>query len=188
MIHCAVMCLFFFFKQKTAYEMLISDWSSDVCSSDLASARSAAPPSAPCSSASPSSSGSPTSRPTGGGSPSSSWSSCWRCARRASWARPKESTDMATGSRDQRSLFFGSGPLAQIHPAAWLAGIFLLAYPSFASDCFTYQIGGYSLILGTIALSLMMLAGYGGMVSLAQLTVAGFAGYLRSEEHTSESQ
>src|SRR3546814_3239556 len=34
-IHCEV-CLFFFFKQKTAYEMRISDWSSDVCSSDLA--------------------------------------------------------------------------------------------------------------------------------------------------------
>src|SRR3546814_9768958 len=30
-----VLC-FFFFKQKTAYEMRISDWSSDVCSSDLA--------------------------------------------------------------------------------------------------------------------------------------------------------
>src|SRR3546814_8446952 len=30
---CVVM--FFFFKQKTAYEMRISDWSSDVCSSDL---------------------------------------------------------------------------------------------------------------------------------------------------------
>src|SRR3546814_16564657 len=30
------MCIiFFFFKQKTAYEMRISDWSSDVCSSDL---------------------------------------------------------------------------------------------------------------------------------------------------------
>src|SRR3546814_5304307 len=29
------MCNFFFFKQKTAYEMRISDWSSDVCSSDL---------------------------------------------------------------------------------------------------------------------------------------------------------
>src|SRR3546814_1287387 len=27
--------IFFFFKQKTAYEMRISDWSSDVCSSDL---------------------------------------------------------------------------------------------------------------------------------------------------------
>src|SRR3546814_4093076 len=29
--------MFFFFKQKTAYEMRISDWSSDVCSSDLGS-------------------------------------------------------------------------------------------------------------------------------------------------------
>src|SRR3546814_12263145 len=29
------LCLVFFFKQKTAYEMRISDWSSDVCSSDL---------------------------------------------------------------------------------------------------------------------------------------------------------
>src|SRR3546814_2125294 len=29
------MCSFFFFKQKTAYELRISDWSSDVCSSDL---------------------------------------------------------------------------------------------------------------------------------------------------------
>src|SRR3546814_7668078 len=28
-------CFVFFFKQKTAYEMRISDWSSDVCSSDL---------------------------------------------------------------------------------------------------------------------------------------------------------
>src|SRR3546814_5051618 len=31
-----LICVFFFFKQKTAYEMRISDWSSDVCSSDLA--------------------------------------------------------------------------------------------------------------------------------------------------------
>src|SRR3546814_3972017 len=31
--HCVI--YFFFFKQKTAYEMRISDWSSDVCSSDL---------------------------------------------------------------------------------------------------------------------------------------------------------
>src|SRR3546814_1810941 len=40
-----VLCGFFFFNQKTAYEMRISDWSSDVCSSDLSgrteSARSA---------------------------------------------------------------------------------------------------------------------------------------------------
>src|SRR3546814_1114279 len=34
---CSICCdvCFFFFKQKTAYEMRISDWSSDVCSSDL---------------------------------------------------------------------------------------------------------------------------------------------------------
>src|SRR3546814_5691234 len=36
--------LFFFFKQKTAYEMRISDWSSDVCSSDLACAPKVAAP------------------------------------------------------------------------------------------------------------------------------------------------
>src|SRR3546814_2161721 len=36
---CLVFCvIFFFFKQKTAYEMRISDWSSDVCSSDLIAA------------------------------------------------------------------------------------------------------------------------------------------------------
>src|SRR3546814_4398159 len=32
-----LICSFFFFKQKTAYDMRISDWSSDVCSSDLES-------------------------------------------------------------------------------------------------------------------------------------------------------
>src|SRR3546814_2903935 len=32
---CLLVRFFFFFKQKTAYEMRISDWSSDVCSSDL---------------------------------------------------------------------------------------------------------------------------------------------------------
>src|SRR3546814_7980229 len=36
MYDCIIVCIvFFFFKQKTAYEMRISDWSSDVCSSDL---------------------------------------------------------------------------------------------------------------------------------------------------------
>src|SRR3546814_14965320 len=38
---CRYLCMFFFFfKQKTAYELRISDWSSDVCSSDLPSRRS----------------------------------------------------------------------------------------------------------------------------------------------------
>src|SRR3546814_6092546 len=35
-IYFLFICFVFFFKQKTAYEMRISDWSSDVCSSDLA--------------------------------------------------------------------------------------------------------------------------------------------------------
>src|SRR3546814_12167345 len=38
MLSVHVLVVFFFFKQKTAYEMRISDWSSDVCSSDLAPA------------------------------------------------------------------------------------------------------------------------------------------------------
>src|SRR3546814_14032952 len=35
LVGCGLFILFFFCKQKTAYEMRISDWSSDVCSSDL---------------------------------------------------------------------------------------------------------------------------------------------------------
>ena len=55
---------------------------------------------------------------------------------------------------------------------------FLLLYPWIASSFWTVQIGAQSLILGVIALSLTFLAGYGGMVSLAQLCVAGCAGYM----------
>ncbi|MEE9322577.1 MAG: branched-chain amino acid ABC transporter permease [Granulosicoccus sp.] len=65
-----------------------------------------------------------------------------------------------------------------LNPAIYIVVAFLLVYPLFASNYFIFQIAAYSLILGTIALSLMMLAGYGGMVSLAQLSAAGLAGYL----------
>jgi branched-chain amino acid transport system permease protein len=54
----------------------------------------------------------------------------------------------------------------------------LVAYPWFATPFFTYQIGAQALALGLIALSLTFLAGYGGMISLAQMTVAGLAGYM----------
>jgi branched-chain amino acid transport system permease protein len=54
----------------------------------------------------------------------------------------------------------------------------LITYPLVATPFFTFQIGAYVLVLGTIALSLMFLAGYGGMVSLAQMTIAGVAGYM----------
>ena len=68
--------------------------------------------------------------------------------------------------------------LKRIHPGWWLLAAALLVYPVPANDFFTVQIGAYSLILGTIALSLMILAGYGGLVSLAQMTVAGIAAYM----------
>lgn len=71
-----------------------------------------------------------------------------------------------------------SDRLREAPVAVWPVLAFLLAYPGFASPFFTFQIGAYALILGTIGLSLMLLAGYGGMVSLAQLTVAGISGYL----------
>ena len=54
----------------------------------------------------------------------------------------------------------------------------LLGYPLLATPFFTFQIGAQTLALGLIALSLIFLGGYGGMVSLAQMTVAGLAGYL----------
>jgi branched-chain amino acid transport system permease protein len=54
----------------------------------------------------------------------------------------------------------------------------LLAFPWFATPFFTYQIGAQALALGLIALSLTFLGGYGGMISLAQMTVAGIAGYM----------
>src|SRR3546814_2877562 len=40
---CVAIYVFFLFKQKTAYEVRISDWSSDVCSSDLRELRQVAP-------------------------------------------------------------------------------------------------------------------------------------------------
>jgi len=54
----------------------------------------------------------------------------------------------------------------------------VLLYPAVASPFFTYQIGAQALGLGLIALSLIFVGGYGGMVSLAQMTVAGMASYL----------
>ncbi|MBK9132922.1 MAG: branched-chain amino acid ABC transporter permease [Betaproteobacteria bacterium] len=57
---------------------------------------------------------------------------------------------------------------------------FVLVYPFVATPFFTFQIAGQALALGLIALSLTFLGGYGGMVSLAQMTVAGIAGYVLS--------
>ncbi len=67
---------------------------------------------------------------------------------------------------------------SQIPAWGWLLMAFMLCLPLFASDFVIFQIFGWSMILGMIALSLMFLAGYGGMVSLVQMTVAACAGYM----------
>jgi branched-chain amino acid transport system permease protein len=54
----------------------------------------------------------------------------------------------------------------------------LLVFPWIATPFLTFQIGGQALALGLIALSLTFLGGYGGMISLAQMTIAGVAGYM----------
>ena len=64
-----------------------------------------------------------------------------------------------------------------LRPVHLLIGLFLIVYPLVATPFWTVQIGAQSLFMGVIALSLMFLAGYGGMVSLSQMTVAGCAGY-----------
>jgi ABC-type branched-subunit amino acid transport system permease subunit len=82
----------------------------------------------------------------------------------------------------------GEGEIAATARAQWmwrrvrarhvLVLLAVLIYPWVATPFFTYQIGAQALALGLIALSLTFLAGYGGMVSLAQMTVAGIAGYM----------
>ena len=64
------------------------------------------------------------------------------------------------------------------HPAAWVVAFILIIMPLIANGFFLIEIFGTTLILGIVALSLMFLAGYGGMVSLMQLTIAGLAGYM----------
>ena len=67
---------------------------------------------------------------------------------------------------------------ASRHAAILLLGLVLVFLPAIATHFILVQVVGWALILGIIALSLMFLAGYGGMVSLAQMTVAGVSGYM----------
>jgi branched-chain amino acid transport system permease protein len=64
----------------------------------------------------------------------------------------------------------------------------LLIFPFVSTPFFTFQIAGQALALGLIALSLTFLGGYGGMISLAQLTVGGIAGYAVSILGTSATE
>lgn len=58
-----------------------------------------------------------------------------------------------------------------------LGGLALLAYPLVVPDFWVVSVGAQAIVLGLITLSLTFLAAYGGMVSLAQMAVAGVAGY-----------
>jgi len=62
--------------------------------------------------------------------------------------------------------------------AVWAGAVLLLLMPAFANNFFLFQVFGWTFILGMIALSLMFLAGYGGIVSLIQMTVACLGGYM----------
>jgi branched-chain amino acid transport system permease protein len=60
---------------------------------------------------------------------------------------------------------------------AGLVLLALLSFPIWGSPYFVGRVFTPAFIFGVIALSLCLLAGYGGMVSLAQMTLAGLAGY-----------
>lgn len=66
----------------------------------------------------------------------------------------------------------------RVPASAWVVALVLLFMPVIANDFVLFQVFGWTFILGMIALSLMFLAGYGGMVSLIQMSVAAMAGYM----------
>jgi len=68
--------------------------------------------------------------------------------------------------------------IERVPPVWWALGVFFLTLPAYANDFILFQVFGWTFILGMIALSLMFLAGYGGMVSLIQMSVAAMAGYM----------
>ncbi|MDK3074631.1 branched-chain amino acid ABC transporter permease [Sedimentitalea sp. JM2-8] len=60
----------------------------------------------------------------------------------------------------------------------WVLAAVLLTMPVWVNDFILFQVMGWTFILGMIALSMMFLAGYGGMVSLIQMSVAAMGGYM----------
>jgi branched-chain amino acid transport system permease protein len=61
--------------------------------------------------------------------------------------------------------------------ATGIAALFLITFPAYGTTYQLTQIGALSIVLGIIALSMVFLAGYGGLVSLAQIAIAGSAAY-----------
>jgi len=106
-------------------------------------------------------------------------------AGRTAWSRPPSvparpglaGGSIATGAAASpvQSIAGALRTIGVRHVAVLLV---VLVYPWVASPFFVYQIGGQALVLGLIALSLTFLGGSGGMVSLAQMSIAGLAGYM----------
>jgi ABC-type branched-subunit amino acid transport system permease subunit len=78
----------------------------------------------------------------------------------------------------ERSTPYQPSWIERIPASWWGMGLVLLIMPAFANDFVLFQVFGWTFILGMIALSLMFLAGYGGMVSLIQMSVAAIGGYM----------
>jgi branched-chain amino acid transport system permease protein len=109
----------------------------------------------------------------------------------AKWRRAM-SAPVAVGGSVSALPAAAARPLLRPTSTAWLGNLLrnnirprhlvvfaiVLVYPWIATPFFTFQIGGQTLALGLVALSLTLLGGYGGMISLAQMTIAGIAGYM----------
>ena len=108
----------------------------------------------------------------------------------STWRRAMSSgTRAVAGAAAGRDGRIATGSLPTVRPrwaevlehalSPWrLIGLVaLIVFPFVAPAFFTFQVAAQALVLGTIALSLTFLGGYGGMISLAQMTVAGIAGY-----------
>ncbi|MEJ1160481.1 branched-chain amino acid ABC transporter permease [Prosthecomicrobium sp. N25] len=80
---------------------------------------------------------------------------------------------LRSGTRTDEPLWF-----ERLSAPWWALIVVLLFMPAVANSFWLFQVMGWTFILGMIGLSLMFLAGYGGMVSLLQMTVAGVAGYM----------
>ena len=133
----------------------------------------------------------------GGMSAALSWRQAMNCRRLARAVRPRRAS--APGALTARATSRSAAPARAsrrptpyadsdaprwlkylwrtLSPRHVLVAAFVLLFPFVATPFITFQVGAQSLVLGLIALSLTFLGGYGGMVSLAQMTVAGIAGY-----------
>ena len=105
-------------------------------------------------------------------------------AGRNAWSRPSPATPSPEYIRPAPSAARPAGEnwalaaISAIRARHVVVLAVVIAYPWFATPFFVFQIGGQALALGLIALSLTFLGGYGGMVSLAQMSTAGVAAYM----------